>query len=184
MLGRIREIDKKVIDNIGRIHTPALTKLMVFSSWLGNLGLVWWVIGLPFFIIPKMRLTGFNYLFGMVMALIAGEGIIKHIVKRVRPCHYLGEDEQIISPPRFYSFPSGHTTASFAFVGITLLRCSFFFLLPIIVIASLISFSRIYLRVHYLTDVIFGVFLGLGCGIISVLVFNSFITSAVLNLTS
>ena len=44
MLGRIREIDKKVIDNIGRIHTPALTKLMVFSSWLGNLGLVWWVI--------------------------------------------------------------------------------------------------------------------------------------------
>lgn len=184
MLGRIQTIDKKVIDNIDRIHKPTLTKTMVLASWLGNLGLVWWMIGLPFFFIQGLRLTGFNYLFGMVMALIAGEGIIKHIVRRVRPCHYLGEDEQIISPPRFYSFPSGHTTASFTFATITFIRCNFYFFLPILVIASVISFSRIYLRVHYLTDVIFGVFLGLGCGIISVLVFNSFITSAVLNLTS
>ena len=56
---------------------------MVLASWLGNLGLVWWMIGLPFFFIQGLRLTGFNYLFGMVMALIAGEGILKHIVRRV-----------------------------------------------------------------------------------------------------
>lgn len=174
MICRIQTIDKKVIENIDRLHKPILTKLMVLASCAGNLGIIWWAIGVPFFFFADLRTIGFNYLFGMVMALIAGEGIIKHIVKRVRPCHFLEEDEQIINPPRFYSFPSGHTTASFTFASITLLRCSFIFFLPILVIACLIGFSRLYLRVHYLTDVVCGVFLGLACGVGSVVIFDNF----------
>ena len=112
-------------------------------------------------------------MFGLAWAHLMGEIIIKHIVKRVRPCHTLDDDEQLIDRPRFYSFPSGHTTASFAMVGVALMRCKVITFMSILMLAMLIAFSRIYLRVHYLTDVIAGMILGLTCGICSVLIFNT-----------
>lgn len=175
MFGRIQRIDNRVLDNIGRIHKPLLNKIMITVSRSGNLGIVWWAICIPFLIRPNWRLTGFNFVLGLALAHLAGEIILKHIVKRVRPCHKLGDDEQLINRPRFYSFPSGHTTASFAFVGVALLRCSFFAFVPILILASLIGFSRVYLRVHYLTDVVVGALLGFVCGSCSVLLFNSVI---------
>ena len=68
---------------------------------------------------------------------------------------------------------TGHTTASFAMVGVALMRCKVITFMPILMLAMLIAFSRIYLRVHYLTDVIAGMILGLTCGICSVLIFNT-----------
>ena len=161
MFGRIQNIDNRVLDNISRIHKPALNKIMITASRAGNAGIVWWAVCLPFLINSNWRATGANFVFGLAWAHLMGEIIIKHIVKRVRPCHTLDDDEQLIDRPRFYSFPSGHTTASFAMVGVALMR------------AMLIAFSRIYLRVHYLTDVIAGMILGLTCGICSVLIFNT-----------
>ena len=161
MFGRIQNIDNRVLDNISRIHKPALNKIMITASRAGNAGIVWWAICLPFLINSNWRATGANFVFGLAWAHLMGEIIIKHIVKRVRPCHTLDDDEQLIDRPRFYSFPSGHTTASFAMVGVALM------------LAMLIAFSRIYLRVHYLTDVIAGMILGLTCGICSVLIFNT-----------
>ena len=173
MFGRIQRIDNTVLDNIGRIHKPLLNKIMITVSRSGNLGIIWWAVCLMFIMRPMWRATGYNFVLGLSLAHIMGEMIIKHIVKRVRPCHRLGDDEQLINRPRFYSFPSGHTTASFSFVGVALLRCSLFAFLPILILASMIGFSRVYLRVHYLTDVVAGALLGFVCGISSVLIFNS-----------
>ena len=113
MFGRIQNIDNRVLDNISRIHKPALNKIMITASRAGNAGIVWWAICLPFLINSNWRATGANFVFGLAWAHLMGEIIIKHIVKRVRPCHTLDDDEQLIDRPRFYSFPSGHTTASF-----------------------------------------------------------------------
>lgn len=173
MFGRIQNIDNRVLDNISRIHKPALNKIMITASCAGNAGIVWWAICLPFLINSNWRATGANFVFGLAWAHLMGEIIIKHIVKRVRPCHTLDDDEQLIDRPRFYSFPSGHTTASFAMVGVALMRCKVITFMPILMLAMLIAFSRIYLRVHYLTDVIAGMILGLTCGICSVLIFNT-----------
>ena len=173
MFGRIQNIDNRVLDNISRIHKPALNKIMITASRAGNVGIVWWAICLPFLINSNWRATGANFVFGLAWAHLMGEIIIKHIVKRVRPCHTLDDDEQLIDRPRFYSFPSGHTTASFAMVGVALMRCKVITFMPILMLAMLIAFSRIYLRVHYLTDVIAGMILGLTCGICSVLIFNT-----------
>ena len=175
VFGRIQNIDNRVLERIGRIHKPALNKIMITASRAGNLGLVWWAICLPFVIRPDWRATGFNIIFALALAHLMGEIIIKHVVKRVRPCHRLDDDEQLIARPRFYSFPSGHTTASFAVVGVVLLRCRLITFLPILLLAMLIGFSRIYLRVHYLTDVVVGALLGFTCGVCSVLVFNAII---------
>lgn len=173
MFGRIQNIDNRVLDNISRIHKPALNKIMITASRAGNAGIVWLAICLPFLINSNWRATGANFVFGLAWAHLMGEIIIKHIVKRVRPCHTLDDDEQLIDRPRFYSFPSGHTTASFAMVGVALMRCKVITFMPILMLAMLIAFSRIYLRVHYLTDVIAGMILGLTCGICSVLIFNT-----------
>lgn len=173
MFGRIQNIDNRVLDNISRIHKPALNKIMITASRAGNAGIVCWAICLPFLINSNWRATGANFVFGLAWAHLMGEIIIKHIVKRVRPCHTLDDDEQLIDRPRFYSFPSGHTTASFAMVGVALMRCKVITFMPILMLAMLIAFSRIYLRVHYLTDVIAGMILGLTCGICSVLIFNT-----------
>lgn len=173
MFGRIQNIDNRVLDNISRIHKPALNKIMITASRAGTAGIVWWAVCLPFLINSNWRATGANFVFGLAWAHLMGEIIIKHIVKRVRPCHTLDDDEQLIDRPRFYSFPSGHTTASFAMVGVALMRCKVITFMPILMLAMLIAFSRIYLRVHYLTDVIAGMILGLTCGICSVLIFNT-----------
>ena len=146
---------------------------MITASRAGNAGIVWWAVCLPFLINSNWRATGANFVFGLAWAHLMGEIIIKHIVKRVRPCHTLDDDEQLIDRPRFYSFPSGHATASFAMVGVALMRCKVITFMPILMLAMLIAFSRIYLRVHYLTDVIAGMILGLTCGICSVLIFNT-----------
>lgn len=176
MLSKIKSVDNKVLDNIGRIHRPSLNMIMATASRICNFGIVWWCLCILFMIRPtKLRLAGVNIVLALSIAHIMGEIIIKHVVKRIRPCHKLEDDEQIINRPKFYSFPSGHTTASFSVVGVAVLRCSPIVFIPILCLATIIAFSRLYLRVHYLTDVIVGMLLGLFCGISSVFIFNALV---------
>ena len=173
MLDRIRSIDQWVIANISKLHNPTLNTIMKLASFSANVGIIWWLVCLPFLINREWRSIGLNFVISLCFAHVMGEGLIKHLVKRVRPCHGLDDDEQIINRPRFYSFPSGHTTASFAMVGVAIYRgLPIYVVLPILIAALLISFSRIYLRVHYLSDVLAGVVLGLTCSAISVLFFH------------
>ena len=80
MFGRIQNIDNRVLDNISRIHKPALNKIMITASRAGNAGIVWWAICLPFLINSNWRATGANFVFGLAWAHLMGEIIIKHIV--------------------------------------------------------------------------------------------------------
>lgn len=173
MFSRFQNLDNRVLERIVKIHKPALNRIMIVASKAGTFGTVWWAICMPFLLTPRWRLTGFNFVLGLAIAHLMGEIILKHIVRRARPCHRLDDEELLVNRPRYYSFPSGHTTASFAFVGVALLRCRLITFLPIVLLASLIAFSRIYLRVHYLTDVLVGILLGLVCGVGSVILFNS-----------
>ena len=175
MFKRIQDIDDVVISKISKLHSPLRNKIMIAVSTSGNMGLVWFALCLPFLINPPWRATGANIIFGLCIAHLIGEIIIKHLVKRVRPCHKLDDEEQIIHKPKYYSFPSGHTTASFSVVGVVMLRCSMPVVLAVLALASLIGFSRIYLRVHYLSDVVAGAFLGFLCGFASVSLFNYFV---------
>lgn len=173
MLERIQYIDDIVINWVGKLHSPIRNKIMVAITTLGNKGIVWFAFCLPFLIVKPWRITGANILVALAIAHLAGEIIIKHIVCRIRPCHKLDEDQLIIKKPKYYSFPSGHTTASFAVVAVTALRCPWYVWAPVLVVAGLIGFSRVYLRVHYLTDVLVGAVLGLICGILAVQIFNA-----------
>ncbi len=176
MFGRLKRLDNRVLENISRIHRPKLNRIMVTASRLGNAGIVWWAVCLPFLINPRWRYTGLTIIFSLGLTSLMGEGIIKHAVKRVRPCHSLDDDEQIIKKPKYYSFPSGHTASSFSVVSVVIFsQCPVYVIIPIFLIAAIIGFSRVYLRVHYLTDVVFGMLLGIVCGLVTVLLFRAIV---------
>jgi len=168
MLKRLQRIDEIVLERIVKMHSPSRNKMMIGITFLGNVGLVWFMICLLFFILHKFRSVGVNIVIGMIITYVMGEGIIKHAVGRARPCHRFDDGEQLINKPRYYSFPSGHSAASFCVVAVVTVKCSALVWCPVLVLAVLIAFSRVYLRVHYLSDVIVGMLLGFICGLSSV----------------
>lgn len=170
MIELINSFDKSVIEFIqNNLHSPIMDKIMVFITTLGDTGLIWIIIGLALVISNKYRKVGFMVLGALLLGSILGEGIIKNIVQRDRPFINMDGIDMLINTPITYSFPSGHTTSSFAAAGV--LAISFKNKsVYVFVLAGLIAFSRLYLGVHFPTDIIAGIILGLSCSFISVFI--------------
>ena len=90
--------------------------------------------------------------------------ILKPLVARIRPYDVNTAVQLLVSKPVDYSFPSGHTAASFASVVALFMAGERKLWKPALVLAVLIAFSRLYLYVHYPTDVLGGLILGLIAG--------------------
>ena len=174
MFQKIQSIDDKVIDNIIKLRSPLKNRIMIAASTAGNGGMIWFAISMPFLIYAPWRLTGVNIIFALAFTQMLCEIILKHIVRRERPAWKLADEEQLVHRPKYYSFPSGHTSASFCVVSVMMLRCQPFTFIIALFFAVMIAFSRVYLRVHYLSDVLVGMVLGLVCGAASVSLFNHF----------
>ncbi|MBE6734312.1 MAG: phosphatase PAP2 family protein [Ruminococcaceae bacterium] len=172
MLKKLKELDLKVLKAIKKLHNHTNNRIMAVITHLGTGGSVWFALCIPLIISRQLRTAGLNILLSLFITWLIGEITIKRLVARVRPSEELPEDEQIIKRPKFYSFPSGHSASSFSVVAVTILRCPLWIIIPVAILAALIAFSRLYLRVHYLTDVVAGVVLGLGCGFSSVAIYN------------
>ena len=133
---------------------------------LGNAGAVWLVIGLCLVITKKYRRYGILLFITLALTYSLGEFVIKPIVARPRP--FLGFPGQVllISPPHSYSFPSGHAASSFA-AATVLWRTNRKFGSVGFVLAVLIAFSRVFLFVHYPSDVLAGAILGVLCALLT-----------------
>ena len=176
MLKKIQKLDDTVVKKIAHIHTPFLNRLMIIFTKLGNGAFIWWItLCFPFLLSKTTRTTGIYLTLALGVTYVTGEIIIKHIIGRLRPSSKLEDDELIIKRPKDYSFPSGHTASSFTAFTVTLLRCHAYIFIPVLVVAAIISFSRMYLRVHYLSDVICGAVLGVLSGSACVALFERFL---------
>ena len=153
---------------------PKIDKIMVGFTMLGELGVFWGVVGLILTLQDKYRNNGAMVFVALFVTTIMGEGIIKNIVKRHRPCEEINEKDMVIKKPLSYSFPSGHTASSFAVAGV-LVRCFSIWGIVFLLIASLIAFSRMYLYVHYPTDIVAGITLGLLCSQFTLYMFSNMI---------
>lgn len=145
---------------------------MTFLSAIGEGGIVWIVISLIMLFFRKTRSWGIMLLLAMLLGYLIGEVAVKNIVCRVRPC-YIVDIQMIVSKPRSYSFPSGHSCSSFA-AATVLLKMNKHFGIPALVLASLIAFSRLYNYVHYPTDILCGIILGVLCALIVCYLFKKF----------
>ena len=169
------EIFKKVDNTILRwinvkFRNKTFDKIMPIITSAGNLGIIWIVISVLLMTKKDYRVLGQTILIALVITTIIGEGTIKNIVKRKRPFYGDDDKELLISRPITYSFPSGHTASSFA-VAAVFIKTDNAASLEIILLACLIAFSRIYLGVHYPSDVIGGGIIGALCGLITVILF-------------
>lgn len=178
MFQKIRKLDYKVTDRITKLHCPFLDKVMVIATYAGTGALIWWVtLALPFIIIKEYRHAGVMLITALGINYLLGEIIIKKSVGRDRPSEQLSDEELKVHRPKDHSFPSGHTASSFCAFTITFWNsitggCPELIWIPALFVAALIGFSRLYLRVHYLSDVIGGFVLGIIDGTLIYLFFR------------
>lgn len=163
MISIIHKLDNTILIFINNnMHVPITDKIMIFISSLGNWGMVWILISFFLIINKKYRKIGVMTFIALLLSTLLGEVLLKHLVHRMRPFTYVPAVKILIKKPLSYSFPSGHTASSFAAAGI-LVRYFKKYSIIILSLALLIAYSRLYLYVHYPSDVLAGIILGLAC---------------------
>ena len=143
----------EILYAINNLHTPVLDKIMVAITKLGDAGIFWIILALALIGIKKTRKCGILMILSMAVGLILGNGILKNVIARSRPCWIDPNIPLLIPNPDDFSFPSGHTLASFISAIMIFLHNKKWGIVTLI-IAALISFSRLYLFVHFPTDVL------------------------------
>lgn len=137
---------------------------MCFVTKLGDAGMIWIALAVILLIIPKTRKTGIVMLAALCIDLILCNGILKNLFARIRPCEVNTQVPLLIARPDDFSFPSGHTAASFAAVAALNFSEERTLWKPALALACLIAISRLYLYVHYPTDILGGILTGLAAG--------------------
>lgn len=153
------------------IHTDLLDFIFPKITFLGNGGWFWIVVTLLLMILPFNRKMGFQAAISLILTVIVCNVILKPTIMRCRPCWLEPEYLYLVSSPTDYSFPSGHTNASFA-VSTAIFTRNKKLGIPALVLAALIAISRLYVFVHWPTDVLTGVVTGVCGGIISFFIIN------------
>ena len=100
----------------------------------------------------------------LIFDFVAANMILKPLVARPRPCWINESIEMLVRVPEDYSFPSGHTMASFAAAGALLFAGQKMIGTGAVFLAILMGISRMYFYVHFPTDVLAGAIFGLVCG--------------------
>lgn len=130
-------------------------------TMLGNGGWFWIVLALGLLIPKKTRLMGLTALIAMgIGALFVNVGL-KNIVARTRPYEVIEGLRILVERQSDFSFPSGHSCASFASAFVYFRMAPKKWGIPALILAALIAFSRLYVGVHYPTDVITGILIGI-----------------------
>jgi len=165
----IQIVDELVLLTIEEhLHGTVLDSIVYFFSSLGDAGIIWIVLGILMLIFKPSRRNGFLLLLSLLFTHLTNDYIVKALVDRPRPFETLPELDYIGDIPGGSSFPSGHTATAFG-SAFMLKHCKSRLGNPALIFAILMGLSRVFLTVHYPTDVIGGMLWGL---IISTIVWN------------
>ena len=153
-----------------------ITPIATVASFVGDNGMIWILLALILMLFKKTRKIGVIVAGALVLDVIVVNGLLKHIIDRPRPWQQGDFDfitleyvkQRLISIPSDSSFPSGHTAsafaASFALLPALQKKQKLWFI-PACILAFLIAASRIYVCVHYPSDVFAGLIIGVVLGI-------------------
>jgi membrane-associated phospholipid phosphatase len=144
------------------IRNDVLTPIFKFITTLGNAGVIWIVLSVGLLIPKKTRRVGALALVSLVFSALIDNVILKNVVARTRPYDVIEGLTSLVGAQKDYSFPSGHTGSAFAAAVVMFLglpkKCG----IPILVFACLMGLSRLYVGVHYPSDVLGGALIGTG----------------------
>lgn len=156
-----------ILTSIQSLRTPWLDSIVYGYSALGNFGAVWIVLALVALGLPRLRRIGWEISLALVLHLFTVNFFLKPVIDRSRPCDLAPLTDPLLSCLADGSFPSGHTGAAFAVAGVFLLNRH-----PaapwVLLAALLMGLSRLYLYVHFPSDVLVGAVAGLFLAFLSV----------------
>ena len=148
------------------IRTPVLNSLMRGITHLGDFGIFWILMAIVLLLYADTRRAGLTVAAGMLLSYLINNLFLKNLVARTRPYEVIDGLHLLVGRASDMSFPSGHSATSF--VAATVMMC---FLpkrygISALVLAALIAFSRLYVGIHYPTDVLFGTISGIVIGLV------------------
>lgn len=153
-----------ILDWLQGMRTPIGDAVIPFITRLGDAGMIWIILSMILILVPRTRKSGVILAAALCLDVVLCNGILKHLFRRIRPCDVNTSIQLLIARPDDFSFPSGHTAASFAAVAALYFAGEKKLWIPALVPAVFIAFSRLYLYVHYPTDILGGIAAGIFAG--------------------
>lgn len=157
-------IEIQILDWIQTLRTPLGDLIWPVVTSLGDGGFIWLATAFVLLLFPGTRRSGIILAMALGVDLILCNGVLKNLFARVRPCDVNTAVTLLVDRPADFSFPSGHTAASFASVSALYFAGEKRFWKAALVPACLIAFSRLYLYLHYPTDILGGIAVGILAG--------------------
>lgn len=146
------------------LQSPLWTPFWILVTTIGNSGAIWILVSLGLILYPKTRHIGITCALSLVFSLIIVNIGLKNVVARPRPYTYF-DASLLIKEPHDFSFPSGHTSASFAAAVVLYKERLKLNKIPVYTIAMtlaiVMSLSRLYLSVHFPSDILGGALTGI-----------------------
>lgn len=168
----MNELELQLLDWIqSHMSNPLCDGFFSTVTHLADGGLIWIALTIVFLVFPKTRKYGVVMAISIALEVLCVNVLVKPLAARTRPYEIKQGIELLIQKPVDYSFPSGHAGVSFAAVS-ALFFSKHKAWIPTFVLAFVIAFSRLYLYVHYPTDVLFGAAFGVIAGWVGAKVVN------------
>ena len=153
-------IEFAFLDYLQTLHTPLLDELMLFITTMAGRGELALIVGVALLCFKRSRKFGLAIIVAMLIGYLLGSVILKPSIARVRPCNVNLAVEMMVERPHSFSFPSGHTTLAFsAIMALYFAQCRKVFWAAACM-GAVVAFSRMYLYVHFPTDILAGVAVG------------------------
>ncbi len=141
-----------------------LNQVFSFFTRLGDNGELWIALLVILLIIPPFRRMALTAAVSLISSALLVEFVIKPLVARVRPYVTVEGLFSLVGPEKSYSFPSGHSATAFAVAYVLFRMLPVKYGVLVLLLAALMAFSRLYVGVHYPTDVLAGVLVGILVG--------------------
>lgn len=153
-------MELEILHMIQGLHRDWLDPIMIFFTTIGEGGICWIILSIVLALLPRTRKCGLTMMAAMALTFLLGNLFLKNLIARPRPCAVDTSVTLLVPFPAEYSFPSGHSSNGFTAAAVIF---AFYHRAGIaaILLAALIAFSRLYLFVHYPTDILGGMLLGI-----------------------
>ena len=161
------------LDWLYQFRNPVMNAISIFFDYAGAHGEIWIAFTLLLLLFRRTRRAGFAMAVALVLYMAAGHFFLKPLFARPRPCDLNTSITMLVARPHGHSFPSGHTASGVA-AAYALWLQNRKLGAPALVLAAFIAFTRLYLYVHFPTDILGGVLVGLVCGWLGKWLWESF----------
>lgn len=156
------------------VRTDFLDPVMKFITHLGDAGWIWIALAIGLLVIKRTRKIGATMALAMVLNLLVTNVVLKRVLARTRPYEIVEGLHRIIEAQSDFSFPSGHTACSFAGAVVIYKLCPRKYGILALILAVLISLSRLYVGVHFPTDVLGGALVGTAAALLACRICNAY----------